>query len=197
MITVTSNIDEFLKHYQKRIQNFKSFLGTIAEKLANRMAHDMYEIIQKTENVWAIDDKSNFHDETGKMGFHTSKGFDYWFEIQPTSETSIRVSVGEKVTPHKMKDGTRVNPAYFIEFGFGVAGQKKPMENATKLNWKYNVNNHKEGGIPPSPWAYTGFDGEMYISDGAIGTNFMYNTFEDYRNNWKQYLKELMEQANG
>ena len=40
---------------------------------------------------------------------------------------NIRVSIGEKITPHNMSDGNRVNPAYFIEFGFGIVGQNNPM----------------------------------------------------------------------
>jgi hypothetical protein len=198
MISIKSNIKEFLQNYRKKVANFKVVLNSIAEKLATRMAHDMYDEIARTENVWAIDDKPNFHDETGKMGFHTGKGFEYWFDIQPTSESSVRVSIGEKIIPHRMEDESLVNPAYFIEFGFGVVGQRNPMKNADVYNWKYNINNHTEGGFPSSPWAYSGFDGKVHISDGAKGINFMYNTIQRYKDNWQQYLKELLkEQANG
>lgn len=193
MITVKSNIKQFLENYRKKVENFKVVLNTVAEKLATRMAHDMYEEIARTENVWAIDDKPNFHDETGKMGYaHTGKSFEYWFDIQHTSDRSVRVGIGENIQPHLMSDGNLVNPAYFIEFGFGIVGQNNPMKNADAYNWIYNKKNHNEA------WYYGGYDAEIHLSDGAKGINFMYNTIQRYKDNWQKYLGELLkEQANG
>lgn len=192
MIRVTSNINEFLKNYKKKVKRFKKVLLGIAEKVANQIAKDMYEEIKRTENIWAIDDKPNFHDETGKMGFHTKKNFDYWFDIESTSENSVKVSIGNKAETHKMNDGTIVNPAFFIEFGFGIVGQNNPAKNTEAVGWSYNINKHTE------PWYYIGWDFDDHISDGAKGVNFMYNTIQKYRANWETYIKGLLkEQANG
>ena len=192
MITISSNINDFLKAYKKRVEKIKEILLGIAEKLANKMAQDMYAEINRTENIWAIEQTEAQHDESGKMGFHKGKSFDYWFDIQLLENNSARVSIGQKAETHKLKDGTIVNPAFFIEFGFGIVGQNNPAKNAEAVGWVYNKNNHEEA------WQYTGWDFLDHISDGAKGVNFMYNTIEKHRGNWSNYLKELFkEQMNG
>ena len=68
-----------------------------------------------------------------------------------------------------MSDGTLVNPAFFIEFGFGILGEKAPMKDHEKCEWEYNINGHTKG------WSYLGRDGDFHGSKGRVGTNFMYN----------------------
>jgi hypothetical protein len=192
MITISSNINEFLKTYRKKVEKIKNVLLGIAEKLANQMAQDMYNEIKRTENIWAIEDNLNNHDETGKMGFHMGKDFNYWFDIQLLENNSARVTIGQKAEPHILKDGTIVNPAFFIEFGFGIVGQNNPAKNSEAVGWVYNKNNHEKA------WQYLGWDFVDHISDGAKGINFMYNTIEKYRGNWSNYLKQLFkEQMDG
>ena len=192
MITVKSNINEFLKNYRKKVANFKSTLNVLAEKLAERMSADMKDIIFKETYTWSPDADNN--DETGKMAYH--RGVDIAFDITSIGNNAVRVSIGENLSKHEMKNGDIVNPIYFIEFGFGVRGQRNPATNHSKFGWEYNLNNHTEGGDPDSPWWYEGFDGEYHLSDGTKGINFMYRTIDKYRNGWQQYLKELMTEIN-
>jgi hypothetical protein len=188
MIRVKSNIDGFLKNYQKKIGNFKTSLNSLARKLAERMSADMKDIIVKETYTWSPDAEGN--DETGKMAYH--RGIDISFDITNIGDNGVRVSIGNNLQKHIMSDGTIVNPIYFIEFGFGVRGQQNPATNHSKFGWEYNINGRTKGGEPPSPWWYEGWDGEYHLSDGTKGTNFMYRTIDKYRNGWKQYLKELM-----
>lgn len=199
MIKVSSNINEFLKHYKKRVSNFKDMLENIAEKLAKRMSEDMYKEIQENEAMWAPFNPETEQNERGKMGTYKGKSFDFWFEINSMGENAVRVSIGEKIKPHEMSDHSLVNPAYFIEFGFGIIGQQSPAKNAELYGWSYNKNNHSKYNNPPDdPWIYEGFDHWLRQSRGAEGINFMYRTIDKYRNGWKYYLKELLEeQANG
>ena len=159
------------------------------------MSEDMKAIIRNQMYVWSPDADNN--DETGKMAYHRDK-IEGMFQIENLGNNSVRVSIGENLQKHELSDGTLVNPAYFIEFGFGVRGQKSPAKNHEKYGWEYNLNNHDESGFPlPSPWVYEGWDGGFHTSDGTVGTNFMYLTIQKYKDNWLKYLKELMESANG
>lgn len=182
MITVKSNINEFLKNYRKRVGNFKSTLNVLAQKLAERMSADMKDIIFKETYTWSPDAEGN--DETGKMAYH--RGVDIAFDITSIGDNAVRVSIGENLQKHEMENGALVNPIYFIEFGFGLRGQENPATNHSRFGWEYNKNYHN------GAWSYEGFDGEYHISDGTQGTNFMYRTIDKYRNGWQQYLKELM-----
>lgn len=190
MIKIKSNIDSFLNKYRKKCETFKTSLREVAEKLAKRMSEDMFDIISKNEDVWAINDKDNFNDESGKMAFHKGKNLEDWFTIESIGDNAMRVSIGDNLRKHEMEDGSLVNPAYFVEFGFGIVGQDNPMKNADRYNWRYNKNGHIEA------WTYEGWDGLLHESSGAKGINFMYNTIQDYKNNWLKYLNELMENAN-
>jgi hypothetical protein len=178
MITISSNIDDFLKAYRKRVEKFKEVLFGIAEKLATRMATDMAYEITSLRSVWEeegnLDEISNFN-----------------FDIQVIDNNSVRVLIGSELTPLEMEDGTLVNPIYFIEFGFGIVGQQNPKKNHEKYDWEYNINQHNRA------WYYYGKAGQKFRSKGREGINFMYNTIEKYRTNWQEYFKELMEQENG
>jgi hypothetical protein len=177
MIKVTSNINEFLKHYKKRVVNFKVVLDSLAEKLAKRMADDMKNLIQ-SDKRWQ---------EHGNL----SRINDVDFRIEPLSENSVRVHIGENLPKFTMTDGKLVNPAFFIEFGFGIVGQSKPKENHEKYQWEYNIRGHKDS------WLFW-YEGILMESEGREGINFIYNTIDKYRVGWKYYLKELLEeQANG
>ena len=192
MIKVNSNIKDFLKNYKKKVDKLKTALLGIAEKLAKKMSEDMYKEIQRTEDVWAIYEPENEQDETGKMAYHKGKSFDYWFTIESIDNNSVKVSIGDNARKHVMSDEAIVNPAFFIEFGFGIVGQSNPMKNSEAYSWIYNRNHHI------TAWGYAGWDGKGHISKGAEGTNFMYNTIQKYKDNWNSYLKELLEeQANG
>lgn len=176
MIKVTSNINEFLKNYKKKIDNFNTRLSVIAEKLAKKMSDDMKQFIQRNKR-WQ---------EHGNL----SKISDVNFRIENLNNNSVRVHIGENLPKFIMQDGTLVNPAFFIEFGFGIAGENKPMQNHEKYQWEYNIKGHKES------WFFW-YEGILMESEGREGINFIYLTLDEYRKNWKQYLKELMEQNNG
>lgn len=173
MITIKSNIDKFLENYKKKVEATQKSLLNIAEKLAQKMSSDMAFEISQLRYVWV---------EEGKLS--TISNIDFSIEIIGAS--SVRVSIGNNLTPFAMSDGTLVNPVYFIEFGFGIVGQDNPKENHSKYDWEYNIHNHD------SAWYYRGLNGELLKSSGREGINFMYRVIQDYKNNWKKYLKELI-----
>ena len=176
MITVKSNITEFLKNYRKKVGDFKSTLNVLAEKLVERIKADMLRVIEGKQFVW--------QEEAGNLAEIEPSDID--FTTTQVGENTIRVSIGERLPRFPMSDGTRVNPIYFIEFGFGIEGQENPMANTEKYGWRYNINHYIDG------WTYLDSDGEEQFSRGREGTNFLYNTIETYRTNWKQYVAEIM-----
>ena len=176
MITVKSNINEFLKNYRKRARNFKTVLNSLATKLAERMSADMAYEIARTRHIWT---------EEGNLD--KVSGID--FNITSIGESAVRVSIGDNLEKFEMEDGTLVNPVYFIEFGFGIAGQRNPQDEHSKFGWEYNIRGKEH------PWYYydrTVDPPQLLRSEGRQGSNFMYNVIQKYKDNWQQYLKELM-----
>lgn len=180
MITVKSNINEFLKNYRKKVANFENMLNVLAEKLVERIKADMLRVIENQQLVW--------QEEAGNLAEIDPSNID--FTTKKVGENTIRVSIGEKLPRFPMSDGTLVNPVYFIEFGFGIEGQNAPMQNREKYGWRYNINHYNEG------WTYLDKYGEEQFSRGRQGTNFLYNTIQTYKTNWKQYVFEIMTEIN-
>ena len=157
-------------------------LNSLAQKLVERIKTDMLKAITDKEFAWHEADGNISEIEISDIDFTTTQ----------ISENTIRVSIGEKLPRFAMSDGTLVNPIYFIEFGFGIVGQENPMNNRDKYNWRYNINGHTV------EWVYKDRYGDYQTSKGAEGTNFLYNTIETYRTNWKQYVAEILgEVSNG
>lgn len=176
MITVKSNIKEFLKNYKKKIANFKTVLNRLSQKLAERMSTDMAYEIARTRHIWT---------EEGNLD--KVSGID--FNITNIGDNAVRVSIGENLEKFEMEDGTLVNPVYFIEFGFGIAGQQNPQDEHSKFGWEYNIHGKEKA------WYYydkTVSPPQLLKSEGRQGSNFMYNVIQKYKDNWQQYLKELM-----
>lgn len=177
MITIKSNINSFLKAYRKRINPIINVLPVFAEKLAKKMSEDMQNFI-KTDNRWK--DNGNLS-RVNTVDFRTER----------LSDNSVRVFVGENLPQFEMRDGTMVNPAFFIEFGFGIVGENKPKQRADKYSWRYNINDRGDA------WWFK-FDGEWFKTKGKEGLNFIYIIMDKYRNGWREYFEQLIrEQGNG
>ncbi len=175
MITVKSNIKQFLENYRKKVENFKVVLDSVAEKLAQKMIEFMKNEIEVNRLQWA---------EKGSLENISSVDF----TITPLSEKAVRISIGDNLPKYQMNDGTFVNPAFFIEFGFGITGQNNPKHNHEYFDWEYNINGHTYA------WWYMGLDGQFYETEGVQGVNFMYNAQQKA----KEFLNEILkEQANG
>lgn len=175
MITIKSNIKEFLNNYRKITENFKVVLNNIATKLAEKIVQDMKTEIETNRFQWA---------EKGSLEYISNIDF----LITPTSNKSVMVSIGDNLKKHIMSDGTLVNPVFFIEFGFGIVGQNNPSKNHELFDWEYNINNHTDA------WWYMGFDGQFYQTKGSKGINFLYKTLHRKKNVWVNYLKELLKE---
>lgn len=177
MIKLTSNVKQFSENYKKKAYQTTSALNGLAEKLAKRMSNDMKESIQK-DRRWQ---------EHGNL----SRIDNVDFRSEIINSNTVRVHIGENLPKFGMKDGTLVNPAFFIEFGFGIVGQQNPKQNHSAYNWEYNISGHKES------WFFW-YDGILMESEGREGLNFIYNIMQEYKNNWKKYLSELiLEMKNG
>ena len=190
MITVKSNINEFLKNYKKKINSLAKVLNSLATRLAKKMSDDMLQEIKKAKSKW--NEPQSFLD--------TLQIDENIFSIT-ISNNVARVSIGNNLPlrelgntaysiSSKAQKPTYVNPMYFIEFGFGVIGQKKPSPHSNKYNWEYNINKH--GQLTEAPWKYYDEMIDLQSSSGKEGINFLYNTIQNYRTHWKQYLKELI-----
>ena len=173
MISVNSNIKEFLANYRKKAEKFTVFLNNVAQKLADKMVEFMRQEIVAKKNVWY------------EYGSYIDIP-DVGFNIIPIDDKTIKVEIGNNLPLLEMNDGTMVNPAFFIEFGFGIIGQNNPMKNNELYNWEYNINKHTKG------WAFLGRDGKFYGSKGKEGINFMYNA----QQNAKRFLSQIIEETN-
>ena len=176
MIKINSNIDKVIANFTKKKNNFKNKLENVAKKIAEKMSEDMRNEILSNRHIWA---------EKGSMDYIDTINFD----IAKTGDNSVRVSIGENLQKHIMSDGTLVNPVYFIEFGFGIKGEEKPMENADKYDWVYNINNHEDA------WVFFGYDDKFHTTKGREGLNFLYNTIVKYKANWETYIFEIMKEG--
>ena len=172
MIKITSNIKAVLKSYRQKVEKIKNAMENIAYTLAERMCNDMKNLIQ-TDKRWQ---------EHGNLS--TIDTVD--FRIEQSGLNSMKIYIGENLPKFEMTDGTLVNPAFFIEFGFGLIGQSKPKQNHEKYNWEYNIRGHKES------WFFW-YDGILMESEGREGINFIYTVMDEYRQNGAKYFKELLE----
>jgi hypothetical protein len=164
-------------------------LNKLAQKLAERMSADMKDRINSSKTKWA--EPQTFLDTLPEVGF----------DIQPIGDNAVRVSIGENLPKRKVGGTTYsiypetqqvkyINPIYFNEFGFGVIGQQKPSKGHEEKGWRYNLNDH--GTNTENPWHFYDEMKALRTSSGQEGINFLYNTIQDYRDNWQQYLIELM-----
>ena len=178
MVSITSNIDQFLKDFRRVTYGYNSVIRLIAIKVAQRMCEDMALEISQLKYIW--------EEDGGGMSDLPQIDFD----IKSESEGSIVVSIGENLPKLEMKDGNTVNPAYFIEFGFGIVGQNSPKHNRSKYDWKYNIHGHEH------EWYFRGKYNELLKSSGREGINFMYNVIQKYKKGWKDVFESLIEERN-
>lgn len=171
MINITCNINEFLSNYKKKTNSFIFTLQKLAYDLAVKISQDMRNMILK-DTRW---------EEEGNM----SDINDVTFRPEILSNNMVRVHIGENLPLIEMSDGTLVNPAFFIEFGFGIVGEQNPKENHENYGWDYNINDHKDY------WFFK-YNGELLKSKGREGINFMYITMQEYAIKWKAYFYELL-----
>lgn len=82
----------------------------------------------------------------------------------------------------------QVNPFFFLEYGFGLAGQKSPHESAPEIGWAYNINNHPEI-VGDYDWKRMG---TYWKVDGAIGVNFLESTINEYSSQWVTKAQEIL-----
>lgn len=172
MITISSNINDFISKYKNRVNKINAVLGMLAERLAQRMSADMKELIDK-DRRWQ---------EDGNL----SRISQVDFRVETIENNKVRVHVGENLPKFvMMNDGTLVNPAFFIEFGFGIVGEQNPKQNHSAYNWEYNINGHK------TSWFFR-YEGKLIRSSGREGVNFIYTIMQEYKNNWEKYFRDLL-----
>lgn len=174
MISIKSNIKGFLDNYRKKAQRFEVFIENVAEKLAEKMIDFMRNEIKTNFYTWY---------EYGSYG-EIPEFDNISFDIIPIDAKSIRIDIGKNLPLFPMSDGTLVNPAFFIEFGFGIIGQNNPMKNHEAFDWEYNIHGHTKG------WTYFGVDGKFHGSKGKKGINFMYNAQQKA----KEFLLEIVKE---
>ena len=176
VITTTSNINGFLDKFRRKSRAITDSIKEIATRLAEVMSEDMAIEISSLKYIW----------EEDLGGMSNLPPID--FQITPIGNTEVVVMVGKHMPRLKMKDGTYVNPAYFIEFGFGIVGQEDPKKGYKEYDWEYNVNDHDKA------WYFRGKDGSLQKSAGREGINFMYNTIQKYKDKWKDLFIELVKE---
>lgn len=188
MIGINSNIDKFINKYTKRVNAITKTLQEIAEKMAQRMSTDMALEISRNRTLW--------EESGGTMSRIDSIDFD----IRDNGKCGYIVEIGNNLPKVLVGDSKAsalrqflgyepklVNPIYFIEFGFGIIGENNQSPHHDEYGWYYNLNQHKDA------WYYRD-SGNLFSSMGTKGINFMYNTIEKYRVDWKKYLFTLIKE---
>ena len=164
MITVKSTgVDKIIERI-KSIQdscNVNS-LSPITEKIAERIKDFIINRYISTGTVW--------QEKNGNLS--TVSGDDV---LVIKNADNYVITIGSRTQPFDMPDHsndtsglyaglpTQVNPYFFIEFGFGIAGQDSPVKNAEKWGWRYNIHNHTQA------WTFIGLDGTPTESIGVHG----------------------------
>lgn len=188
MIGINSNIDKFIKKYTKKVDAITKSLEDIANKIAQRMSMDMALEISKNRATWEesggtlskIDNIDFDISSNGKGGYIVEIGNNLpLVTVGDSKASSLRQFLGYETK--------LVNPIYFIEFGFGIIGESNKSPHNEEYGWYYNLNQHK------GAWYYRD-SGNLYRSSGTKGINFMYNTIEKYRLEWKNYLITLIKE---
>lgn len=176
MVDISSNIDNVLKSFKKKANAIKLSIKQIAEELANQMSIDMQNEINSTKSVWQDVEGSNMREISNVL-----------FDIKHTKNgKSVRIEIGSNLQPISMSDGSKVNPIYFIEFGFGIYGETIPSPHSVEHGWAYNINGHT------TAWLFMGNDGEFHSTIGTQGINFIYNTMQKYKEKWKDIFFDLV-----
>ncbi len=179
MINVNSNIDDFIKRFTDKSKKITKKIEDISEVIASKMIDEMSNYIIAEKSTWLAEKNSIMESVNGTD-----------FTIKKTG-TGCVVSIGDLTSKITTKDGTMVNPYFFIEFGYGIRGQKNPKQNANEYSWEYNVNNHTKSWYY---WAYGEKDSEKIWTVGKEGINFMYNTIQKFRTKWKEIvMREIKE----
>lgn len=184
MVVVSSNVDKVIKSFKKFRNAVQLTIDNIAERLAKAMVEDMQAEIEENRSIWL------------QPNGNLEKVVPISYTITRNDNNTIRVTLGDNLPlikvgntkyslPHNQKTDY-VNPLYFIEFGWGVVGENNPKQGTTKYSWVYNTNEH--GSETENPFYFWGNDGILVETQGRKGINFMYNTLERYREQWKYLL---------
>lgn len=167
MIKFDSNIDKVIKSYQKAKKDLPKRLADISYLVAQEIANDFKVKLDRDRSTWY----------RAYEGTSIVDGYKHINVIK--TDTGARIEVGSKGDMLIMKDGSIVNPYYFIEFGFGIDGQINSARGASEHGWEYNVNGHT------TYWWYTGTapneNGGGHATTGRSGINFIYNTLDEYK----------------
>ena len=181
MIKVESNVKDIIKRLKARKANSNNDLAQkVALRIAEKVKALLIETYRHTKSEWA---------EEGSA-LENLSGEDVTISLE---NNKYIIKIGEQ-TPMIALDGynglpTSANPYFFIEFGFGIVGEQKPVTNATKKSWAYNVRNHQEA------WAFRGTDGNLYWSEGIEGANAMGVVEAQYAKLCKEAIDEVMAKA--
>lgn len=171
-------------NYQKFSKTFINFgreltdsiIPDAVEKLLKQMCEDMIKDIKA--NIGEIREGSGL------------SNIDFT-DIKPVYDKvngTGTIYIGKNTTPLEMRDHNMVNPYLFIQFGYGIVGQENPVQYHTFNRWEYNINNHVKA------WSYIGTDGEEYWTRGRKGTNFFYKIVAKYRQQWKDIVKQEIQE---
>lgn len=176
MINIKSNIDNFIKQFKDKANKISSSIQETPKIIVQQMIEEMKSIIERERSVWT----------SVSSPLEYVSGDD--FTIEQTSNSCV-VYIGRNTNKIVAKDGARINPYFFIEFGFGIRGEKNPKTNHDLYGWKYNINKHERS------WFYVGYDGEKHWTVGKEGTNFMYTTIQKYKNKWQEIVMKNIKGA--
>lgn len=178
-VTVSSKgADEIINKIKALQQkaNVNSF-DSILEKIANRVRSYIIDDYKLNGSIW--------REVNGNL--ETVDGDDVVVEKKGSAYI---VALGRNTQPFEMTDGAFVNPYFFIEFGFGLIGEKNSIKNAPDFGWRYNIRPWKNG------WHFTGLDGTSTWSAGRRGVGTISTLINGQ---FERIVNEVMaeERANG
>lgn len=170
MININSNVADVIKFFeekQRRVQDTESaILKKVAERIRQRLLTMYSAMSYDSEELLSLIDVDDI-------------------DIQYQPNRCI-IKIGSNTEKMTMKDGSQVNPFFFIEFGFGLIGEQNPTKKSKDYNWVYNVNKHKSG------WYYTSkVTGETRVwTQGYSGANAFDNIITNFKNICNEVIRE-------
>lgn len=157
MLKVKSfGIDKLMSQLQSTKSSYSEETSILAATLAEKVKDKITTNYQRTRGVWS-EEGGTMSEISGNDVTIRKDGGDY---IVAIGEQTPKVSLsGYNGLP------TSINPYLFVEFGFGIVGQNKPVREAQKRGWQYNVKRHT------SKWTFTDKYGNQFYTKGVRGAN--------------------------
>lgn len=161
-----------VEEYQKALEDSKKYiLEALASYTQERIIKHIGETVGQTEGKYV--------------------------DYIPTDELINNIKISD-IADDMVRVIADTDYAKFVEFGTGIEGQRHPSEKASEMGWNYSskvhfFENKLTGEVTKvEGWYYKGNDGNVYFTQGLPAHNFMYNSWLDLKNNYRDIVKRVL-----